>query len=162
MVVGRVTGLFGVRGWVKVFSHTEPRDNVLGYRPWWIEVDGAPRAFDIVDGRVHGKGIVAQLAGIDDRDAAEALLGKDITVARGQLAPAGKDEWYYADLEGLEVVTVGGVALGRIASLFDTGANTVMVVRGERERLVPFTVGDVVKSVELDGGRVVVDWDPEF
>lgn len=162
MVVGRVTGLFGVRGWVKVFSHTEPRDNVLGYRPWWIEVDGAPRAFDIVDGRVHGKGIVAQLAGIDDRDAAAALLGKDITVARGQLAPAGKDEWYYADLEGLEVVTVGGVALGRIASLFDTGANTVMVVRGERERLVPFTVGDVVKSVELDGGRVVVDWDPEF
>lgn len=162
MVVGRVTGLFGVRGWVKVFSHTEPRDNVLGYRPWWIEVDGAPRAFDIVDGRVHGKGIVAQLAGIDDRDAAAALLGKDITVARGQLAPAGKDEWYYADLEGLEVVTVGGVALGRIASLFDTGANTVMVVRGERERLVPFTVGGVVKSVELDGGRVVVDWDPEF
>lgn len=162
MVVGRITGLFGVRGWVKVFSHTEPRDNVLGYRPWLLDVDGAPRAFDVVDGRVHGKGIVAQLAGVDDRDAAATLLGKDISVTRDQLAPAAEGEWYYADLEGLEVVTADGVTLGRIESLFETGANTVMVVRGERERLVPFTVGDVVQDVDLDAARVTVDWDPTF
>ena len=160
MVVGRVTGLFGIRGWVKVFSHTEPRDNVLGYQPWQLEIDGALRAFEVVDGRVHGKGIVAQLAGIDDRDAAAALVGKDIVVERAALGPAGAGEWYYADLEGLEVVTVDGISLGRVASLFETGANTVMVVRGERERLLPFTHGHVVRSVEP--GRIVVDWDPAF
>ena len=160
MVVGRVTGLFGVRGWVKVFSHTEPRDNVLGYQPWQLEVDGALRTFEVVDGRVHGKGIVAQLAGIDDRDAAAALVGKDIVVERALLGPAGPGEYYYADLEWLEVETLDGTSLGRVASLFETGANTVMVVRGERERLLPFTQGHVVRSVEP--GRIVVDWDPSF
>ena len=160
MVVGRVTGLFGVRGWVKVFSHTEPRDNVLGYQPWRLEIDGAPREFEVVDGRVHGKGIVAQLAGIDDRDAAAALVGKDIVVERALLGPAGPGEYYYADLEGLEVVTLDGISLGQVSSLFETGANTVLVVRGERERLLPFTLGQVVQSVEP--GRIVVDWDPAF
>lgn len=161
-MIGRITGLFGVRGWVKVFSHTEPRENVLGYQPWSLNIADAPREFRVVDGRPHGKGIVAQLAGIEDRDAAAALIGKDIVVERSLLGPAGEGEYYYADLEGLEVVTVDGVALGKIESLFETGANTVMVVRGERERLLPFTQGDVVQNVDVAEGRVTVDWDPEF
>lgn len=161
-MIGRITGLFGVRGWVKVFSHTEPRENVLGYQPWSLDIAGAPQEFCVVEGRPHGKGIVAQLAGIDDRDAAAALIGKDIMVERALLGPAGEGEYYYADLEGLEVVTLDGVALGQIASLFETGANTVMVVRGERERLLPFTQGDVVRDVDVAAGRVTVDWDPDF
>lgn len=161
-MIGRITGLFGVRGWVKVFSHTEPRKNVLGYQPWSLDIAGTAREFRVIDGRPHGKGIVAQLAGIDDRDAAAALIGKDIVVARALLGPAGEGEYYHADLEGLLVITLGGVTLGRIESLFETGANTVMVVRGERERLLPFTQGDVVKDVDVAGGQVTVDWDPEF
>jgi 16S rRNA processing protein RimM len=100
---------------------------------------------------------------VDDRDAAEALVGQDIYVSRDLLPPPGKDEYYWVDLEGLEVVTTEGVALGRVSHLFATGANDVVVVKdGTRERLVPFIQGSFVRSVDLSGGRMVVDWDPEF
>ena len=114
-------------------------------------------------GRPQGKGLVACLPGVDDRDTAAALVGSDIHVAREQLPPPGKDEYYWVDLEGLEVVTTEGAALGRVSHLFATGANDVVVVRdGARERLIPFVQGSYVRSVDLSGGRMVVDWDPEF
>jgi 16S rRNA processing protein RimM len=116
-----------------------------------------------VKGRPQGKGLIAFMPDVTDRDQAAALVGSDIYVAREQLPPPGKDEYYWVDLEGLEVVTTEGVALGRVSHLFATGANDVVVVRdGERERLVPFVQGSYVRSVDLSGGRMVVDWDPEF
>jgi 16S rRNA processing protein RimM len=100
---------------------------------------------------------------VDDRDAAALLVGQDIHVARELLPPSGKDEYYWVDLEELEVVTTEGVSLGRVSHLFATGANDVVVVRdGTRERLIPFVQGTYVRSVDLSGGRMVVDWDPQF
>lgn len=163
VLVGRIVGLYGVQGWLKIESWTEPRTRIFDYQPWQLTAPGAEKEIAGAKGRPQGKGLIAHLPGVDDRDGAEALLGCDIYVARECLPPPGKDEYYWVDLEGLEVVTTEGVALGRVTHLFATGANDVVVVRdGERERLVPFVQGTYVRSVDLSGGRMVVDWDPEF
>ncbi len=158
IVLGRIAGLYGVRGWVRVFSETDPRENILRYSPWLLE--GA--AHVVVEGRRHGKGLVVRLEGCEDRDQAAALIGRDICVRRDQLPPARPDEFYWADLEGLDVRTVAGKPLGRVSHLFDTGANDVLVVKGDRERLLPFVWDDIVKDVDLASGTITVDWDPEF
>ncbi len=162
VIVGRVAGLYGIRGWVKVFSYTDPLQNIIGYSPWTIEAGGERREYPVAEGRVHGKGVVARLDGFEDRDAAARLLGADIEIRRDRLPELPAGQWYHADLEGLSVVTEGGVALGRVRHLFETGANPVMVVDGERERLVPFVHEKVVLGVDLESGVIRVDWDPEF
>lgn len=162
IVLGRVTGLFGVRGWVKVFSNTQPREGIANYSPWQLRLGDEWRSFVVEQGQSQGKGVIVKLEGVDDRDAAAALMGADIAIWREQLPPPAEGEIYWADLEGLEVVTVAGQALGRVSHLLETGANDVLVVRGERERLIPFVRGQVVTEIDLDGGRLVVDWDPDF
>jgi 16S rRNA processing protein RimM len=163
IIVGRIMAPYGIRGWVKVFSETEPRENIVGYSPWWIRSAGKWERRQLAAGRPHGKGMIAHLSGCEDRDAAAALSGAEIAVQRSQLADdLAPGEYYWADLEGLHVVTEEGVSLGRVDHLFETGANDVMVVKGERERLIPYLIGQVVKGVDLDAGEVRVDWDPEF
>lgn len=164
VLVGRIVGLYGVQGWLKIESWTEPRTRIFSYQPWQLTTaPGVATEISGVKGRPQGKGLIAQFPGVDGRDAAAALVGQDIYVARELLPPPGKDEYYWVDLEGLEVVTTEGVVLGRVTHLFATGANDVVVVRDEsRERLIPFVQGSYVRSVDLSGGRMVVDWDPEF
>ncbi len=162
VVLGRVTGVFGVRGWIKVHSHTDPRDNILNYNPWYLKGAGGWREYRLLNGRRQGKGIVASLEGYSDRDHADVLLGCDIAVPRSRLETLGQDEFYWSDLQGLEVFTLDGHSLGRVSHLFDTGANDVLVVRGDREHLIPYVWEQVVKSVDLAGGRMQVDWDPDF
>lgn len=161
VILGRVTGLFGVRGWVKVFSETVPRTNILDYPVWYLKRSGGWREYGLEEGHPQGKGIVARLAGCDDRDQAALLTGSEIAVPREQLPQAGEDEYYWTDLEGLRVSNLQGADLGRVDHLFETGSNDVMVVRGDRQRLIPF-IGSVVRRVDLDEGSIVVDWDPEF
>lgn len=162
VILGRINGLFGVRGWLKVFSHTEPRENIIDYRPWYLHRDGNWKPYEVRQGRRHGKGVVVQLAGIEDRDQAATLIGSDIAVDRAQLPALPAGEYYWTDLEGLKVLTLEGVALGQVSHLFATGANDVMVVRGERERMLPFVQPDVIRQVDLERGVIEVDWDPEF
>jgi len=160
LVVGRISGLYGVRGWVKVFSETEPRDNVLTYNPWYLGAERKPRG--LAEGRPHGKGLVARLAGCEDRDQAVALVGLEIRIRRDQLPRLGADEVYWVDLVGLSVETLEGRPLGRVERVFATAANDVLVVNGDRERLLPFLWDRVIKDVDLGLGRMRVDWDPEF
>lgn len=163
IVVGRVSGLYGVRGWVKVFSHTQPRENILTYATWYLHKQGAWVANDLETGRVQGKGVVAKLKGCDDRDAAAALMGCDIAIRREHLPQAAPGEYYWADLMGLEVVNLDGVCLGVVDHLMETGANDVLVVQKDgEERLIPFVQEQFVKGVDLDAGVITVDWDPEF
>lgn len=159
VVVGRIAGLYGLKGWVKVISYTEPRKNILSYRPWYVERDGVIEKFDLTAGREQGKGLVAQVAGIEDRDAAATLIGANILVNRDSFAPTGFDEYYWRDLVGLRVTTVEGEVLGVVDSLLETGANDVLVVvQNDHRRLIPFVVGDVVKSVDVEAATIVVDW----
>lgn len=162
VILGRITGLYGVRGWVKVHSETEPRQNILTYRPWLVRMRGDWVPCQVAEGRAQGKGIVVKLVGFDDRDRAVDLLQCDIAVERSRLPKPRPGEYYWTDLEGLRVETVTGIDLGHIDHLFGTGANDVMVVQGERERLIPFIRGQVVHEVDLAARRMRVDWDPEF
>lgn len=163
VVVGRVSGVFGVRGWVKVHSYTEPRVNVLGYGPWWLSrPDGPARRYTVTEGREHGKTVVAHLEGVDDREAAVALMDRTIEVERDRLPAAAPGEYYWADLENLRVRTRDGVELGRVDYMLATPAHDVMVIRGDRERLVPFVQGEYVHRVDLDAGVIEVDWDPDY
>lgn len=162
VVVGRISGLFGVRGWVKVFSYTDPRENVLTYTPWQLDHGDETVEVAVAEGRVQGKGVIARIDGVDDRDAAARLVGADIRVDREQLARVPDNEYYWVDLEGMQVETVDGQALGTVATLFATGANDVLVVEGERRRLIPFVRDDVVQRVDRDAKKIVVDWDPDF
>jgi 16S rRNA processing protein RimM len=160
--VGRISGLYGVRGWVKVYSHTEPRDNILEYSPWYLKIQGKWLPVEPVEGRLHGKGVVVRLDGCTDRDAAARLVGTDIAVHRDQLPETEEGEYYWNDLIGLRVVNTGGVELGQVDNLLETGANDVLVVKGDRERLIPYTPGEAVVKVDLEAGLLTVEWDPDF
>jgi len=163
ILLGRIVGLFGVAGWVKVESYTEPRTRIFNYRPWLLKHAGSEVEVTGASGRSHGKGLVAALPDVGDRDAAAALIGAEIWIPRSALPRPKRGEYYWADLEGLEVITIDGVALGRISHLFSTGANDVLVVRdGARERMIPFVLKQFVKEVDLGSGRITVDWDPDF
>jgi len=162
IVVGKIAGVFGVQGWCKIFSHTSPRKNILQYSPWYLKRNGEWQSVKILNGRPQGKGIVAQFEGVDDRTAAEALRETEIAIKPEQLPALANDEYYWSDLIGLDVVTVNGVDFGKVTDMMETGANDVLIAKGDKERLIPFLQGDVVTEVDLQAGRITVDWDPEF
>ncbi len=160
--LGRVGGPYGVRGWVRVVSGTEPPERILDYGPWLLGNGGGWRTVEVLAGRPHGKGLVVQFAECTDRDQAAAFAGLEIAVPRSALDEPEEGEYYWADLVGLEVVTTEGDALGTVDHLIETGANDVLVVRGDRERLIPFTPGHAVVEVDLERRRLTVAWDPAF
>ena len=160
--VGQVSGVYGVRGWVRVRSDCEPMEQLLAYSPWQLDRGSGWQPYVLEAGRAHGPGLVAKLATVDDREQARALVGADIAVERSQLPALTDDEYYWNDLVGLGVVTRDGRELGQVTGLMETGANDVLVVGGERERLIPYIPGQVVLCVDTRAGRIEVDWDPEF
>ena len=160
--IGRISGMFGVRGWVRVESSTEPKDNILQYSPWRLVNAGNQQLVEVAEGFSHRRGVVAAIVGIDNRDQARALVGAIVTIARHQLPDLNDEEYYWTDLLGLEVVNRQGDSLGQVDHLMQTGANDVLVLHGERERLVPFIVDQVVLEIDRSAGRILVDWDAEF
>ncbi len=159
VVLGRISGLFGVRGWVKVYSYTEPREAVLDYEHWLLSGKNGWQTVTVAEGQRHGKTIIARFDGFVDRDQAASLVGSEVGVPRDALPETGKDQFYWSDLEGLRVVHRDGSELGKVAYLLETGANDVMVVKGERERLIPFVMDKVILGVDLDKGEIEVDWE---
>lgn len=162
--------MFGVRGWVKVFSYTSPRVNVVRYSPWYLRQDGQEVIQQVITGQAHGDGVIASLAGIDDRDAAAALVGAEIEIDRATLGPelgaelkdpAVPEEFFWVDLQGMEVRTRTGASLGFVDQLFETGANDVMIVVGTGRHLIPFLYGSVVETVDGERRVITVDWDPD-
>jgi 16S rRNA processing protein RimM len=162
LVLGKVSGVYGVQGWVKLFSYTEPRDGILDYKHCFIKEKGQWRELEITQGRVQGKGVVAKIKGCDDRDQAHLLIGSEIAITDDQLAELAEDEYYWKDLVGLSVINQDNIDLGTVANLMETGANDVLIVKGERERLIPFTQGVAVLEVNLADKVIRVDWDPDF
>lgn len=160
--MGRVSGVYGVRGWLRVRSDCEPVEQLLSYTPWQMKTATGWQNHVLEDGKVHGHGLVAKLANIDDREQARALVGIDIAVDRSQLPALAEDEFYWNDLIGLGVVTRDGEQLGRVSGLMQTGTNDVLVVSGDRERLIPFIREQVILVVDAQAGRIEVDWDPDF
>ncbi|MDQ3230022.1 MAG: ribosome maturation factor RimM [Pseudomonadota bacterium] len=163
ILVGRFVGAFGVRGEVKLESFTDPKSAILRYQPWILrDAQGRERMLEGVRGRETTKGLVASIADLQDRDAAEALRGTEVWVAREALPPPQPGEYYWVDLEGLRVLNLGGVDFGVVSHLFSTGANDVVAVQGERERLIPFVMPEYITAIDFEAGTITVDWDADF
>lgn len=168
LVLGRIAGVFGVRGWVKLRSFTRPVENLLDYPRWWLVHQGREFPATMIDGRMHGDGLVAQISDehghpVDDRDVAAALIGAEIHVERDELPEPEEGQYYWFDLVGNQVRNEQGVELGEVDSVTSNGAQDVLVLKqGEVERLIPFVKGPIIKSVDLDQKLIVADWQPDF
>lgn len=172
LLVGKVNGFYGVKGWVKVFSYTQPKENILVYQSVLLKLNKQWHEVEI-KGRTQGKGIVAHFAGYDDREKAQALLGSEIAIYREQLAKLAKDDYYWVDLIGLKVINTEDICLGVIKSMMETAANDVCVVKPDDkqyaqehelndEYLIPWLLEDTILSVDLSAGIIRVDWDKDF
>lgn len=160
--LGDIVGVHGVRGAVKIRSWTRPRENIFNYPIWRLVSESGEQTATLIKGQAQGRGLVAQLKEFNDRDQAAAVRGAKIQISKADLPPPAPGEYYWADLEGLQVQTVAGEDLGTVTGLMETGANDVLVVQGERERLIPFVPELYVKQVDMAAGRLIVDWDATF
>lgn len=167
VTLGRVAGVYGVRGWIKVLSFTRPLENLLSYRQWWVGDEKGYEA-QVVEGRLHGRGMIAQISGRDgtaiaDRDLAAALVGSPIQVLHSAMPPAPEGQIYWADLIGMKVIGAEEVELGVVVDMTSNGAQDVMVIRdGEVERLIPFVSGPIVQKVDVANRIIVCDWHREY
>ncbi|MBI1422921.1 MAG: ribosome maturation factor RimM [Gammaproteobacteria bacterium] len=163
VVLGQVVGVFGIKGWVKIRSDTDPRDNILEYQPWYLRQGDAWVSQRVVANQQQSKGLIVQFEGVADRDVAAQLVGCEIAVPREQLPAPSAGEYYWADLIGLRVRNKAGEDLGTVTNLLETGANDVLVVRdGELEHLIPFVTGYYVVKVVPAEGYIEVDWQRDF
>ncbi len=169
--VGRITTVHGVKGWVKIHSDTAPKENILQYQPWWLKTRHGVKAVEIDEGQVHGQGLIAHIKGVDDRDLAREYCQVDIAIERAQFPDLETGEFYWHQLEGLSVTSEyegQTYKLGSVTRLMETGANDVLVVKGQadsidqKERLIPYLPDQVIRSVDLESREMTVEWDPEF
>ncbi len=163
VVVGRVGAPYGIKGWAHIQSFTRPPNNILSFKTWYLFSAGQWQSVPHVEARVQGKGIVALLAGCQTPEDSAVLVNTEIGVLRIEFPALANDEYYWTDLIGLTVVTEQGVTLGKIDSLFETGSNDVLIVKGEtKEYLIPYLPGEYVLEIDLVQGVMQVSWDPEF
>ena len=164
-VMGRVIAPFGVKGWLKLQSFSASPENLLRFPTWWIENESGWRECKVEDAKVQGGTVVAKLEGCEDRDEAARYRGLEVAVLRESLPAAESNEFYWADLIGLAVVNEADENLGSVTRVFETGANDVLVVKGQdanaSERLIPF-IEDVVRKVDIAGGVIRVDWGSDY
>lgn len=182
LAMGRITSVYGIKGWVKIESSTEPKANIFAYQPWYIAGKNGLQSIEIDEYRAHGKAYAGHIKGIDDRDVAQAYCRKDIYIEKRLLPELGDDEVYWHQLEGLKVYSVGvledgpavegnldgdRILLGEVSEIMETGSNDVLVLKSclnsidERERLVPW-LEEFLHSIDLGKGEIEVCWDPEF
>ncbi|MBA1203717.1 ribosome maturation factor RimM [Pseudomonas capeferrum] len=167
IVVGKIFSVHGVRGEVKVYSFTDPIENLLDYRNWTLRREGVVKQVELVSGRSNKKDLVAKLKGLDDRDEARLLSGYEICISRSLLPDLTEDEYYWYQLVGLKVINQDEQLFGTVDHLLETGANDVMVVKpctgslDDRERLLPYTA-QCVLAVDLEAGVMRVEWDADF
>lgn len=159
IIVGKISGVYGLRGWLKVLSYTRPKENILGYSPWFLEGDGGRRKFAVDAGRVQGKRLLANLAGVVDREIAQALVDADVAVARRQLPALEAGHYYWCDLIGLGVVNRQNIVLGKVVDMTETGAHDVLIIKGDKQWLIPYIRGVYIIDVDLQQGRIIVDWE---
>lgn len=168
VTLGRVAGVFGVKGWVKLRSYTRPIDNLLDYPDCWIVHKDLEYSSSLVEAKLQGSALLSRLRAangelIEDRDVAASMIGAEIQVLRSSMPEPEDGEYYWCDLVGLEVRNKESVLLGVVDSLTSNGAQDILVVKEAKlERLIPFVHGPIVESVDLGKRLIVVDWQPEY
>ena len=161
LLVGKINGFFGLQGWVKVFSYTSPRTNILNYSPWSIKVDGNFQSIDITNGREQSKTIVAHIKGIDNREDSQKFIGQDIYINKEQLRELTHGEYYWHELIGFDVINKDEEQLGTVDYFVETGANDVLVVKGKKEYWIPY-IEPFLVSIDSKNNKILVDWDKDF
>lgn len=158
IVVGCLGTSYGVKGWIKITSFTTPDANVLDYNPWYFQTRGVYTPVAVLDKRVQGSYLIAKLAGCETPEVAKTWTGREISVPRSALPPCKDNEFYWTDLEGLDVLDEQGNSLGQVDRLMATGSNDVMLISGKKMLQIPFIMQEVVKNVDLTTGTITVDW----
>jgi 16S rRNA processing protein RimM len=163
VAMAKISGLYGVRGWVKLFSYTDPIDNILNYQGFYLKSPlGKWRSIRCINAKRHGKGIVAQFEAVNDRDQARLLIQSELWVAKSQLPTLAKNDYYWSELMGLRVENVEQDLLGTVTGFLETGAHDVLVVnQGKEEILIPYVMPEIIQSVDLENQVLVVDWQIE-
>ncbi|GGZ78926.1 ribosome maturation factor RimM [Ignatzschineria indica] len=161
IIVGKINGFHGVRGFIKVFSETRPREGILEYSRFFMKQGNEWITLEVDGRQKHNKHVLLKFEGYDSRDAVEPLLGQELYISREDM-PELEDGVYWLDLYGLKVINHEGVELGEIADIFETGANDVITVKGAKgEMMIPFSMEYIVMEINLEEGYVQVDWDEE-
>ncbi|MFK8069044.1 MAG: ribosome maturation factor RimM [Gammaproteobacteria bacterium] len=161
--LGHINGVFGVKGWVKVFSDTRPRENIFSYSPIWLQTCEGWREYKVISARSQGKGLVAQFENLSSREQAELLVNYKIGIKPEQLPETGKNEYYWSDLIGLEVLNTSGEVFGKVIELLESNAHDVLVVKNEQQQhLIPYVTGVYVLKVDLEAGSIEVDWQQDY
>ena len=162
VIIGRLEHPYGLHGWIKVTSFSNPIDNILSYQIWQTQHNHQWQTKKLQAGKLHISFIVAKLEGINNPETAKAYTNHLIAVARQTLPHLKGGDYYWTDLIGLKIINTQGIQLGIIHSLLETGSNDVLVVKSkERERLIPY-MSKVIQSVNLGRKIIVVKWDADF
>ncbi len=167
IVMGKIGAVHGVRGEVKIHSFTDPMENLFDYPLWHLRRDGETKQVRLASARSQGKGLVAKIEGLDDREIARTYTGFEICVPRSELPGLEEGEYYWHQLIGLQVINQDRQLLGKVSHLLETGANDVLVVRpcagslDGRERLLPYT-DHCLQQIDLEAGVISVEWDADF
>jgi len=169
VLLGKVGAVYGIKGWIKIHSFTEQPQTIFDYAPWSLKLGEKQQTITLEDWRKHNNGLIAKVAGIEDRDQAQALVSSEIYVDASMLPDLPEGEFYWRDLVGMAVVTDKGYSLGTVSDIMETGSNDVLVVKanrndgfGKKERLIPYIEDQVIVSVDSEAKQICVDWDPGF
>ncbi len=169
IILGKVGAVYGIKGWLKIHSFTDETEAILDYFPWSLKLGNNTQTVEITDWRKHNKVLIVKVAGIDDRDEAQAFVGSEILTNEAALPELSEDDFYWRDLIGMSVVTNKGYDLGVVTDMMETGANDVLVVKAnlkdgfsKKERLIPYLFEQVIESVSIENKQICVDWDPGF
>jgi 16S rRNA processing protein RimM len=166
--LGSINGRHGVKGWVKVYSYTDPLENIFEYSPLILRKDGLEKHITILNGKISGKRLIAQIEGVETWEHAEKLIGYDVYAERESMPKLEQGQFYWFQLEGLLVENQDAVILGKIDHMLETGANDVMALKpidisvDNEERLIPYSTSVIVKEVDLIKGKIVVDWEVDY
>lgn len=161
IILGKFGQSYGIKGWLRVHSATSPPDNILRYIPWQIEHQGSWRVVEVTGSKLQGKHILVKLAECDTPEQAKNFTNDPIAIEHNQLPALPPGEYYWSDLIGLRVFNQQGVDFGIVDSLFETGSNDVLIITGNRRRLLPYTTA-VIQHIDLTHRQILVDWDADF
>jgi 16S rRNA processing protein RimM len=156
ITVGKITGHYGVRGWLKVYSYTQPMENIANYSQWYV----GNETINGIKAKRHGKTMIAYFKGIDSREKSQKYIGLEIAISSGELEPLPDGQYYWKQLIGLAVNNLEGEKLGEVKSMFETGANDVLVLKTAEgdEHLIPYILGGTIVQIDLVSQTITVDW----
>lgn len=160
VIIGKFASTFGIHGWIKVKAYTEFGANILDYHPWYVQREqNTWTPIEVESSRIQGDAVMVKIANIDSPEQARLLTNSTIAIIRSQLPELEENEYYWSDLIGLTVIDQHGKTLGKVAFIMETGSNDVLVVKGEKEHAIPYLMGKVITSIDLDKQEIHVDWE---